>query len=164
MWRFPGKISIGTFPIKDMLWPVSAIENNCNFCNFKLSKIQNFAFKISLPFWCRDNIPFNISCCTANCICAEILLSHNCHDDSVWNNCMRFTIDQICCCTVWNKILKIAEKSEKGRDFQDHISMILESTVRLKYDDTHSDQEFSENDNIPPHCVETPTQRSRNAY
>ena len=33
----------------------------------------------------------------------------------------------------------------------------LSSTVRLKYEDTHSGQEFSENDTIPPHSVESPT-------
>ena len=27
MWRFSGRISIGTFPIEDMLWPV------CDFCD-----------------------------------------------------------------------------------------------------------------------------------
>ena len=32
-----------------------------------------------------------------------------------------------------------------------------ENTVRLKYDDTHSDQEFSESEVHPNHCVVTPT-------
>ena len=36
-------------------------------------------------------------------------------------------------------------------------------TVRLKYDDTHSDQQFFEIDTILPHPVETPTQGPRNA-
>ena len=35
--------------------------------------------------------------------------------------------------------------------------------MRLKYDDTYSDQVFSENDTILLHCVETPTQRPLNA-
>ena len=37
-------------------------------------------------------------------------------------------------------------------------------TVRLKYDDTHSDQQFFEIDTILPHPVETPTQGPLNAH
>ena len=36
--------------------------------------------------------------------------------------------------------------------------------MRLKYDDTHSDQEFSKNDTVTHYCVETPILGPLNAY
>ena len=47
---------------------------------------------------------------------------------------------------------------------KDPTDLTFKTTVRLKYDETHSDKRFSENEAIPPSCVETPTQRPLNAY